>query len=214
LRTCSRQSRTRRAGPLPGPPPRRLVPPHHLVHGRPGVSRPDPRCPARRRHDRRRAKGGGDPQADELLPLSGNEIRRLIAKLAQVGRAGMEQILRWSAWRRRRQAQARTSHYRQRLDLLRRRDPGLQYTSRYARRTFTQAAGCDRSRRCRDSPSGETPTGAHRRRWNERFHEFPIIPQRPAATLPGRTQVAHSSPRQRRQAMARSGPHELKDERH
>lgn len=50
-----------------------------------------------------------------------------MAKFAEVGRAGMEQVLRWSAWRRRRQAQARTSHYKQRLDLLRRHDPGLQY---------------------------------------------------------------------------------------
>jgi hypothetical protein len=80
---------------------------------------PHPRCRARRSHRRRGVKSGAGPQANELIPLSSNEIRRLIAKLTQVGRAGMDHVLRWSTWRRRRQAQARTSHYKQRLDLFR-----------------------------------------------------------------------------------------------
>jgi len=59
--------------------------------------------------------------------LSSNEIRRLMAKLILTGRTGAQYILRWSQWRRRRQAQAKASHYKQRLKLLESDDPGLQY---------------------------------------------------------------------------------------
>ena len=50
-----------------------------------------------------------------------------MARLAQGGRAVMRQALDWSQWRRRRQAQARTAHYSQRLKRLESDDPGLQY---------------------------------------------------------------------------------------
>ena len=64
----------------------------------------------------RGVKGGDDPDADTLIPLSSNEIRRLFGKLAQLGRSGMASALTWSQWRRRRQAQARAAHYRKRAD--------------------------------------------------------------------------------------------------
>jgi hypothetical protein len=47
--------------------------------------------------------------------LTGNEIRRLFAKLILAGRTVADHILHWSRWRRRRQAQARAAHYRKRL---------------------------------------------------------------------------------------------------
>jgi len=98
-------------GSLPGPPLRRLVRPHHPSHSGDGVPGRHPRAgsPARG------VKGGEDPYASTLIPLSSNEIRRLFGRLAQLGRGGMAYALRWSQWRRRRQAQARAAHYRKRL---------------------------------------------------------------------------------------------------
>ncbi|MFD0817192.1 hypothetical protein ACFQ0D_02400, partial [Micromonospora zhanjiangensis] len=61
------------------------------------------------------------------VPLSSNEIRRLMARLAQGGRAVMTKALHWSRWRRRRQAQARAAHYRKQSKRLESDDPGLQY---------------------------------------------------------------------------------------
>jgi len=51
------------------------------------------------------------PSADELIPLSSNEIRRLLATLVLAPAVCPHTVLRWSAWRRRRQHQARASHY-------------------------------------------------------------------------------------------------------
>jgi hypothetical protein len=49
-----------------------------------------------------------------LIPLSANEIRRLLAALALSPLTCIDQILHWSDWRRERQHQARTCHYRRR----------------------------------------------------------------------------------------------------
>ena len=96
-----------RARPVPGPPLRRLVRPHHPGHDR-------RRVPGR--HPRRRSrKRGQDSSAGTLVPLSSNEIRRLFVRIVQIGRTMIEHVLHWSGWRRRRQAQARAAHYRKRL---------------------------------------------------------------------------------------------------
>ena len=48
---------------------------------------------------------------DELIPLTRNEIRRLFATLLGAPIRDISRRLRWSRWRRRHQARARTSHY-------------------------------------------------------------------------------------------------------
>jgi hypothetical protein len=48
--------------------------------------------------------------------LSSNEIRRLFGKLILAGHAAAAHVLHWSDWRRSRQAQAKASHYRKRLN--------------------------------------------------------------------------------------------------
>ncbi|MFJ4680621.1 IS701 family transposase [Kitasatospora sp. NPDC088783] len=50
--------------------------------------------------------------AAELVPLTCNEIQRLSAALFARPLRDLSHRLRWSAWRRRHQARARTSHYR------------------------------------------------------------------------------------------------------
>jgi len=54
-----------------------------------------------------------------LIPISMNEARYLIAALIlearPAGRAVLEQVLAWSHWRRRHQAQAQAAHYRRNL---------------------------------------------------------------------------------------------------
>jgi hypothetical protein len=50
----------------------------------------------------------------ELLPLSVPEIRRLLAVLAWRLAPDPNRVLGWSLWRRRHQARARRSHWRQR----------------------------------------------------------------------------------------------------
>lgn len=62
-----------------------------------------------------------------MIPLSSNEIRRLFGSMARLGRDRMTAVLRWSRWRRRRQAQARASHYRKRLKPPLSNETGLQY---------------------------------------------------------------------------------------
>jgi hypothetical protein len=47
-----------------------------------------------------------------LIPLTRNEIRRLVIDLLTRTARTAGQILHWSRWRRRHQARARTSHYR------------------------------------------------------------------------------------------------------
>lgn len=49
-----------------------------------------------------------------LVPLSINEIRRLLAKLVINTVHTVDHWLGWSNWRRRHQARAKTSHYRRR----------------------------------------------------------------------------------------------------
>ncbi|WUK09390.1 hypothetical protein OG842_43800 (plasmid) [Streptomyces sp. NBC_00376] len=48
------------------------------------------------------------------MHLSLAEIRRLIHRLTNRRHAPVDHILHWSTWRRKRQHQARTSHYKQR----------------------------------------------------------------------------------------------------
>jgi len=57
--------------------------------------------------------GGGDPHDDLLIPLTRNEICKLLTGLSrQLAAPAMQ--LHWSRWRRRHQATARACHYRRR----------------------------------------------------------------------------------------------------
>jgi len=51
------------------------------------------------------------PAPSELIPLSCNEVQHLFAALLARPAGGRAHRLRWSAWRRRHQARARTCHY-------------------------------------------------------------------------------------------------------
>jgi hypothetical protein len=55
--------------------------------------------------------------------LTSNEIRRLFASAVLTTRHGWRHILAWSTFRRRRQDQARDTHYRKRLERLKGDDP-------------------------------------------------------------------------------------------
>jgi hypothetical protein len=58
---------------------------------------------------------GGPPPVTTACRLSlTNEIRRLLAALALAPARTVESVIGWSIWRRRRQHQARTCHYRRR----------------------------------------------------------------------------------------------------
>lgn len=74
---------------------------------------PLPRCHPRRRH---RGKRGGDP--GELIPLTVPEVRRLLGLLLLATDQARHHRLRWSGWRRKRQAAARRSHYRRRMSVI------------------------------------------------------------------------------------------------
>ena len=52
------------------------------------------------------------PAPPGLIPLTCNELQRLFAALVAVPLGGVNHRLRWSGWRRRHQARARTCHYR------------------------------------------------------------------------------------------------------
>jgi SRSO17 transposase len=54
------------------------------------------------------------PAPPGLIPLTCNELQRLFAALVAVPIGGVNHRLRWSGWRRRHQARARTCHYRRR----------------------------------------------------------------------------------------------------
>ncbi|MFI1582379.1 IS701 family transposase, partial [Embleya sp. NPDC020630] len=54
------------------------------------------------------------PDEPQLVPLSLPEIRRLIARLADLRPAPITHALNWSHWRRRAQYRARVSHYKRR----------------------------------------------------------------------------------------------------
>ena len=56
--------------------------------------------------------------AMELLPLTVPEVRRLLFALVWQPPPSATQILHWSAWRRRHQAQAKRAHIRRRQRLL------------------------------------------------------------------------------------------------
>ncbi|ELS50361.1 putative IS4 family transposase [Streptomyces viridochromogenes Tue57] len=53
-------------------------------------------------------------RASQLIHLSLAEMRRLITRLTDRRPTPVEPIMQWSTWRRRRQRQARTSHYKRR----------------------------------------------------------------------------------------------------
>jgi hypothetical protein len=55
------------------------------------------------------------PPPAGLIPLTCNEIARLINRLTTGPIRSLTSALRWSHWRRRHQHRARTSHYRRRL---------------------------------------------------------------------------------------------------
>ena len=95
-----------RPGRLPGPPLSRLAPPHDPGHGRPRL----PDRPARPRAGHGESRNG----SSQLIHLSLAEIRRLITRLTDRRPTPIEHILHWSTWRRRRQHQARVSHYKRR----------------------------------------------------------------------------------------------------
>ncbi len=95
-----------RLGRLPGPPLSRLAPTHDPRHGRPRL----PDRPASPRARRRQSRNG----SSQLIHLSLAEIRGLITRLTDRRPTPVEHILHWSTWRRRRQHQARTSHYKRR----------------------------------------------------------------------------------------------------
>jgi hypothetical protein len=59
-------------------------------------------------------KGGPAASENGLIPLSANEIHRLLATLALAPTICVDTVIRWSIWRRRRQHQARTNQYRRR----------------------------------------------------------------------------------------------------
>jgi hypothetical protein len=59
--------------------------------------------------------------------LSSNEIRRLFGKFVLAITTTADHVLHWSHWRRRRQAEAKASHYRKRLESPKGNDPPLQY---------------------------------------------------------------------------------------
>ena len=92
-----------RPRPLPGPPLRRLVPPHHLIHARRRVPRHH-----RPRRTKPRSKRGTTTGVKHLIPLSCNEIRRLWANLARPTHPRAHTA---HTWRRCHQTHARTRHY-------------------------------------------------------------------------------------------------------
>jgi hypothetical protein len=61
-----------------------------------------------------RERANHPPNDQELIPLSVNEIRRLLAKLVINAVHTIDHWLHWSRWRRRHQARAKTSHYKRR----------------------------------------------------------------------------------------------------
>jgi SRSO17 transposase len=60
---------------------------------------------------------------DQLIPLSINEIRRLLARLVINAAHTIDHWLGWSQWRRRHQKRAKTSHYKRREQLEHRAAP-------------------------------------------------------------------------------------------
>ncbi|CCH16236.1 Transposase [Micromonospora lupini str. Lupac 08] len=94
------RSRPRR---IPGPRLASLVRPHHPVHGRSRLAVRGP-IPYRKR--------GSSPGDDMMIGYTVPEIRRLLTALIVRSTHPPEHVWAWSRWRRRRQHQARTCHYR------------------------------------------------------------------------------------------------------
>jgi hypothetical protein len=67
---------------------------------------------------RTRRKRGIRRPCQRLIPLTSNEIRRLLATLVLTPIASLTTATTWSNWRRRRQHQAQTSRYRRRGQIL------------------------------------------------------------------------------------------------
>jgi hypothetical protein len=59
-------------------------------------------------------KGGPSSGAEDLIPLTVPEVRRLFTRLYLRPSAPAEEVLAWSRWRRKHQARARHCHYRTR----------------------------------------------------------------------------------------------------
>lgn len=64
--------------------------------------------------DQEAKKGAAAIDHDQLIHLSSNEIRRLLAHFALTPADCLTHIMAWSRWRRRRQHQPRACHYRRR----------------------------------------------------------------------------------------------------
>jgi hypothetical protein len=94
-----------RARPVRGAAVGRMVPAHHPLLAGPRLPRGDPR------QSRDRCKRGN---AGSLIPVTVPEVRRLLAMLL-LSRELQQHRLHWSHWRRKRQAEARRSHYQRRL---------------------------------------------------------------------------------------------------
>jgi hypothetical protein len=80
--------------------------PHHPGHARRRLPGRHPRTGGQ--------KGGPTSDRSGLIPLTSAEIRRLLAALALTSTACLSNAISWSTWRRHRQHQARTCHYRRR----------------------------------------------------------------------------------------------------
>jgi hypothetical protein len=59
-------------------------------------------------------KGGSPISEDDVIRLSANEIRRLLATLVLTPRICLDSAIDWSIWHRRHQHQECPSHYRRR----------------------------------------------------------------------------------------------------
>jgi hypothetical protein len=82
-----------------------LVRPHHLVHARPGLAG---------RHESPCRKSGIGVHDQDMIKYTLPEIRRLLLHLILRHTHQPDHVWSWSRWRRRRQHQARVSHYRAR----------------------------------------------------------------------------------------------------
>lgn len=88
---------------LPGPCLAGLVCPHHPRDARPRLARHHPSCCRKR---------GTDASEPGMIDLTLPEIRRLLTRLVLRILDTTEHVWAWSRWRRRRQHQARLSHYK------------------------------------------------------------------------------------------------------
>ena len=90
-----------------------LVPAHHAGHAGPRLPDGDQASSYGRGR-----KGGHYGLAEELIPMTVPEVRRLLTRLVWTESQPPDFIVQWSWWRRRHQATARRFHYKRRLKLL------------------------------------------------------------------------------------------------